>query len=76
MLKIHNESGFSMLLSFRRPQNLNDESASVILSKGDSIDDTLAVFDSLNFSGGLKKALMSLTLGKNLNSLFLVMSWF
>ncbi|CAB4317894.1 unnamed protein product [Prunus armeniaca] len=45
-----------------------DEFASVMLNAGDTIDDSMAMFDALNLSGGRKKALMSLGLGNFLLS--------
>lgn len=63
LLRIYNASGFSLELRFRRPQDVEAEYASIVLQNGDTIDDCMAVFDALNLSGGLKKALMSLSLG-------------
>ena len=60
-----------MELRFRRPQQPADESASVVLKPGDKIDDSMAMFDSLHLSGGLKKALTSLSLGKHFELLLL-----
>ncbi|XP_058069198.1 uncharacterized protein LOC131218589 isoform X3 [Magnolia sinica] len=68
LLRIHNASGFSMEIRFQRPQETEAESASVLLQSGDTIDDSMAVFDALKLSGGLKKALMSLSLGNFLLS--------
>ena len=73
LLRIHNESGFSMRLRVRRPSETESDSASVFLRNGDVIDDSMAAFDALNYSGGLKKALMSLGLGK-FQSLLLFLS--
>ncbi|XP_059638646.1 uncharacterized protein LOC132280907 isoform X2 [Cornus florida] len=67
-LSIHNETEFSMELRFQRPQQEEAESASVVLKAGDTIDDSTAAFDAMNFSGGLKKALMSLSIGNFLFS--------
>ncbi|CAN1225139.1 hypothetical protein LINGRAPRIM_LOCUS954 [Linum grandiflorum] len=63
LIRIHNETGFSMELRFRRPQENEDVFASVFLKPGDAIDDTLATFDAISSSGGLKKTLMSLSVG-------------
>lgn len=52
-----------MELRFRRNQPKEDECASVFLKPGDVIDDSMAMFDALNSSGGLRKALMSLCVG-------------
>ncbi|PON54074.1 Vacuolar protein sorting-associated protein [Parasponia andersonii] len=67
LIRIHNETRFSMELRFRRPQQ-EDGVASVMLKPGDTIDDSMAMFDSLHLSGGLKKALTSLSLGNFLFS--------
>ncbi|CAN1331486.1 hypothetical protein LINPERPRIM_LOCUS35341 [Linum perenne] len=63
LIRIHNETSFSMEVRFRRPQENEDVFASVFLKTGDAIDDTLATFDAINSSGGLKKTLMSLSVG-------------
>ncbi|KAH0971337.1 hypothetical protein GBA52_023493 [Prunus armeniaca] len=68
LIRIHNETGFPMELRFRRAQQKEDEFASVMLNAGDTIDDSMAMFDALNLSGGRKKALMSLGLGNFLLS--------
>ncbi|XP_043709955.1 uncharacterized protein LOC122658879 isoform X2 [Telopea speciosissima] len=68
LLKIHNETGFSLELRFRRPQQKETESASVLLRMGDTIDDSMASFDAIKSSGGSKKALISLGLGNFLCS--------
>lgn len=65
LIKIHNETEFSMELRFQRPQQTEAEYASVLLKSGETIDDSIAAFDALNSSGGLKKALMSLSVGMN-----------
>ena len=69
LIRIHNETTFSMALCFQRPQQVETEFASVLLKTGDTIDDSMAAFDSINVSGGLKKALLSLSVGMcgNLN---------
>lgn len=63
LTRIHNETEFPMELRFCRPQQSEDEIASVLLKSGETIDDSMAMFDAVNFSGGLKKALMSLSVG-------------
>ncbi|KAI9166047.1 hypothetical protein LWI28_025262 [Acer negundo] len=68
LVRIHNETEFSMELRFRRIQEKGDEFASVSIKPGDSIDDSMATFDAISFSGGLKKALMSLSVGNFLFS--------
>ncbi|PKA60961.1 hypothetical protein AXF42_Ash019950 [Apostasia shenzhenica] len=69
LLKIHNESKLSMELQFRRPGETTTESASILLETGDSVDDSIAVFDALDFHGGSKRTLLSLSLGNFLLSL-------
>ncbi|KAK7251111.1 hypothetical protein RIF29_34030 [Crotalaria pallida] len=68
LIRIHNETGFSMELQFQRPDPKEDEFASALLRPGDSIDDSMAMFDAINFSGGVKRALMSLSIGNFLFS--------
>ncbi|XP_031743221.1 uncharacterized protein LOC101222087 isoform X2 [Cucumis sativus] len=68
MTRIHNESGLTMELRFRRNQPNEDESASVLLKSEDVIDDSMAMFDALNSSGGSRKALNSLSIGNFLLS--------
>ncbi|KAF3438866.1 hypothetical protein FNV43_RR17141 [Rhamnella rubrinervis] len=68
LVRIHNETGFSMELRFRRPQQKEDEFAPLTLKSGDIIDDTMTMFDAIHLSGGLKKALTSLSLGNFLLS--------
>ncbi|XP_074349870.1 uncharacterized protein LOC141689470 isoform X3 [Apium graveolens] len=68
LLRIYNETEFSMELRFQRPEHKESESASVILKAGDTIDDTLAAFSAINLSGGSKKALVSLSVGNYLFS--------
>lgn len=63
LIRIHNETRFSMELRFRRPQQNEDEFASVMLKTGETIDDSIAMFDAVNLSGELKKALTSLSVG-------------
>ncbi|XP_031479491.1 uncharacterized protein LOC116250167 isoform X3 [Nymphaea colorata] len=69
MLTIHNGSGLSLDLRCRRPQETEDEFATVLLCNGDSIDDSVAAFESLSMSGLMKKALTSLSLGNFLVSI-------
>ncbi|XP_068653783.1 uncharacterized protein [Aristolochia californica] len=68
MIRIHNQSGFPMEVRLCRPQETEAESASVLLENGDTIDDSMAMFDALGLSGGSKKAIMSLNLGNFLLS--------
>lgn len=72
MVMIHNDTGLSMELKFQRPQPKEDEFASVSLKPGDSIDDFMAMFDAIKFSGGVKRALMSLTVGMHCQLLVLL----
>ncbi|XP_010255035.1 PREDICTED: uncharacterized protein LOC104595825 isoform X2 [Nelumbo nucifera] len=68
LLRIHNGTEFPMELRFQRPQQKGAESATVLLRPGDTVDDSIAVFNAIKLSGGLKKALMSLGLGNFLLS--------
>ncbi|XP_058010533.1 uncharacterized protein LOC110658088 isoform X2 [Hevea brasiliensis] len=68
LTRIHNGTEFPMELRFRRPQQNENVFAYVLLKQGDSIDDSMATFDAVNLSGGLKKALMSLSIGNFLFS--------
>lgn len=63
LIRIHNGTGFSMELQFQRLEPKEDEFASLLLRPGDSIDDSMAMFDAINFSGGVKRALISLSVG-------------
>lgn len=63
LIRVHNETEFSMELRFRRVQEQEDDFASILLKPGHTIDDSMAMFDAVSFSGGLKKALMSLSVG-------------
>ncbi|KAG0467235.1 hypothetical protein HPP92_018815 [Vanilla planifolia] len=54
---------------FRRPEESSKESASVMLKHGDTVDDSKAMFEALDFDGGSRRTLMSLTLGNFLLSL-------
>ena len=65
LIRIHNETRFSMELRFRRSHQKEDEFALVMLNSGDTIDDSMAMFDAVHLSGGMKKALTSLSLGKH-----------
>ena len=67
LLRIHNETDFPMELLFQRPQQMEPEFASVLLKAGDAIDDAMATFGAINLSGGVKKALMSLSVGTCIN---------
>lgn len=68
LLRIYNETKFSLELRFRRPQQGTDEPVSVVLKRGETIDESVAAFDAVNLSGVLKKALMSLSVGNFLLS--------
>ncbi|MED6185146.1 hypothetical protein PIB30_054181 [Stylosanthes scabra] len=63
LIRIHNETGFPLELRFQRAEAQGDEVASAVLEPGAYIDDSMAMFDAINFSGGVKKALMSLSIG-------------
>lgn len=63
MLKIHNETDFPLELRFQRPQHKETDAASLTLKAGDVIDDSLTAFNAVDSSGGLKKALTSLSVG-------------
>lgn len=64
LLRIYNKSDFPLELRFQRPQNENEEAAVVTVRSGDMVDESTGVLDAMNLSGGSKKALMSLALGK------------
>ncbi|OMO56804.1 hypothetical protein CCACVL1_26268 [Corchorus capsularis] len=68
LIRIHNETMFSIELRIRRPRRDEDEFASVSLKAGDTFDDSMASFDAINLSGGFRKALMSLNVGNFLFS--------
>lgn len=72
LVTIHNETGLLMELRFQRLQPKEDEFASVSLKPGDSIDDSMATFQAIKFSGGVKRALMSLTVGMHCKLLVLL----
>ena len=64
LLRIYNKSDFPLELRFQRPQNENEDAALVTVRSGDMEDESTGVLDAMNLSGGSKKALMSLALGK------------
>ncbi|CAA0840903.1 Protein of unknown function (DUF1162 [Striga hermonthica] len=63
LLRIHNETDFSLELRFHRPQHEETESASLRLNAGDIVDDAMMAFTAVDLSGGLRKALTSLSVG-------------
>ncbi|GER30822.1 hypothetical protein STAS_06785 [Striga asiatica] len=63
LLRIHNETDFSLELRFHRPQHEETESASLRLDAGDIVDDAMMAFTAVDLSGGLRKALTSLSVG-------------
>ena len=64
LLRIYNKSDFPLELRFQRPQNENEDAALVTVRSGDMVDESTGVLDAMNLSGGSKKVLMSLALGK------------
>ncbi|CAK9151536.1 unnamed protein product [Ilex paraguariensis] len=68
LLRIQNETDYSMELRFQRPKQKETDVASVVLNARDTIDDSMAAFGAINLSGGLKKALVSLSVGNFLYS--------
>ena len=52
-----------MELRFRRSQQNEDVFASMLFKKGASVDDSMKAVEAIGSSGGLKKALMSFTVG-------------
>lgn len=68
LLRIHNDTDFSMELRFQRPQHKEIDYASVMLKAGDTIDDSMAAFGAINLSGERKKTLNSLSVGNFLLS--------
>nr|XP_009789529.1 PREDICTED: uncharacterized protein LOC104237139 isoform X2 [Nicotiana sylvestris] len=68
LLKIHNDTDFSMELRFQRPQHKEVDYASVMLKAGDTVDDSMAAFGAINLSGERKKTLNSLSVGNFLFS--------
>lgn len=71
MLRLHNKSEFPIELRFARPNEPKDESAFVTLRSGDTIDESMGVFDAIDLSGGSRRALLSLALGKLVSVLVL-----
>ncbi|KAL8044377.1 hypothetical protein ABFX02_08G042900 [Erythranthe guttata] len=63
LLKIYNETDFSLELRFQRPQHVEAESPLLILKAGDILDDAMTAFSATDLSGGLRKALTSLSVG-------------
>ncbi|KZV24988.1 hypothetical protein F511_01958 [Dorcoceras hygrometricum] len=63
MLNIHNETDFPLELRFQRPQQKETDAATLTLKAGDDIDDSLTAFNAVDSSGGLRKALTSLSVG-------------
>ncbi|KAM3252832.1 putative protein isoform X1 [Capsicum annuum] len=68
LLRIHNDTDFSMELRFQRPQHKEIDYASVMLKAGDTFDDSMAAFGAINLSGERKKTLNSLSVGNFLFS--------
>ncbi|KAK2986490.1 hypothetical protein RJ640_012170 [Escallonia rubra] len=68
LLRIHNATDFSMKLRFRRTQQKEAEFAFIDLKAGDTVDDSMTTFRAIKLSGGLKKALMSASVGNFLLS--------
>ncbi|CAI9110059.1 OLC1v1010021C1 [Oldenlandia corymbosa var. corymbosa] len=68
LLRIHNETDFSLELRFQRPQGKETEFASLVLKAGESIDDSMATFGGTTSTGGIKKAFTSLSIGNFLFS--------
>ncbi|MCD7448865.1 hypothetical protein HAX54_046959 [Datura stramonium] len=68
LLRIHNDTNFSLELRFQRPQHKEVDYASVMLKAGETIDDSVAAFGAINLSGEQKKTLNSLTVGNFLFS--------
>uniref|UniRef100_A0A0E0MP78 Vacuolar protein sorting-associated protein 13 VPS13 adaptor binding domain-containing protein n=1 Tax=Oryza punctata TaxID=4537 RepID=A0A0E0MP78_ORYPU len=64
LLRIYNKSDFPLELRFQRSQKSSEEAAFVTVRSGDMVDESTGVFDSMDLSGGSKRALMSLALGK------------
>ncbi|KQJ86021.1 uncharacterized protein LOC100840359 isoform X2 [Brachypodium distachyon] len=64
LLRICNKSDFPLELRFQRPNKANEEAAFVTVRSGDMVDESTGVFDAMDLSGGSKRALMSLALGK------------
>lgn len=51
LIRIHNETEFSMELCFRRSQQDEDVFALIVLKKGSSVDDSMKVFEAVGSSG-------------------------
>nr|CAB3462488.1 unnamed protein product [Digitaria exilis] len=64
LLRVYNKSDFPLELRFQRPNKTNEEAAFVTVRSGDMVDESIGVFDAMDLSGGSKRALMSLALGK------------
>lgn len=64
LLRIYNKSDFPLELRFQRPNKASEEAAFVTVRSGDMVDEATGVFDAMDLSGGSKRALMSLSLGK------------
>lgn len=64
LLRVYNKSDFPIELRFQRPNKTNEEAAFVTVRSGDMVDESTGVFDAMDLSGGSKRALMSLALGK------------
>ncbi|KAL3833397.1 hypothetical protein ACJIZ3_008133 [Penstemon smallii] len=63
LLRICNETDFSLELRFQRPHHKEEEYALLTLKAGDVIDDSMAAFSAIDLSGGSRKALTSLSVG-------------
>lgn len=63
LLRICNETGFTVELRIQRPEQMEADSASVLLREGETVDDCMAAFDAIKLFGGPKKALLSLGVG-------------
>ncbi|KAG8384490.1 hypothetical protein BUALT_Bualt04G0123100 [Buddleja alternifolia] len=63
LLKVHNETDFSLELRFQRPQDEENEPALLMLEAGDIVDDAMTSFRTIDLSGALRKALTSLNVG-------------
>uniref|UniRef100_A0A0E0BUQ7 Vacuolar protein sorting-associated protein 13 VPS13 adaptor binding domain-containing protein n=1 Tax=Oryza glumipatula TaxID=40148 RepID=A0A0E0BUQ7_9ORYZ len=58
LLRIYNKSDFPLELRFQRPQKSSEEAAFVTVRSGDMVDESTGVFDSMDLSGGSKRALI------------------
>ncbi|XP_010558503.1 PREDICTED: uncharacterized protein LOC104827123 [Tarenaya hassleriana] len=63
LTRIHNETRLPMEIRFRRPEQKEDDYASVTLKPGGAIDDSVAAINAISLSGNVKKALTSLAVG-------------